>query len=260
MRCNKAREFISDALDARLDEGRGLELSAHLDGCVDCSRHQSVLERTRPLLSEDLREPSENFDWKVQLKIQQALREKAAPADAALGWNFWRPALSSATGVALVVLVGGGLLLGRPSLPGSGPELVASPLQPVHSAGRAAPAQEVAAATEPDLSGAVRANPLKINPAMNGFGIRTVAGEQFLNRSPFPDPRPVTGSGHWREERGGQSVEVRRVMTEDGGSYVMLIYRGTGPGAGLKRDASRSTLRVIHPVAGPDIRRRAPGP
>ena len=110
MRCNKAREYISDALDERLDEVRGLELSTHLGGCPDCLQHQSLLERARPLLQQDLVEPSENFEWKVQLKIQQALREKAAPAETAAGWRFWRPALASATSVAAVVLIAGGLI------------------------------------------------------------------------------------------------------------------------------------------------------
>ena len=176
MRCSKARELISDALDARLDERGGLDLSHHLDGCPDCRRHQEVLERGQSLLRQDTVEPSANFEWKVQLKIQQALREKAAVDEPVGGWRFWRPALASATGVAAVVLVFGALVLPQTQNDPASDRGETLPAATLLAAERG-PADDIASAVEaePDLSGAVRGKPLRINAASGGFGIRTVA-------------------------------------------------------------------------------------
>lgn len=263
MRCSKAREFISDALDSRLDERRGIELSGHLADCSDCRRHQSILEEAGPLLRENLLEPADNFEWKVQLKIQQALREQAAAPEPVGGWAFWRPAMASASGVAAVVLLVGGFILSRPGPQPAGLDLARSSVGAAQLA-EATPSRMVPEAlaevgAEPDLSGAVRVSPLRVNAGSDGFGIRTVAGEQFMNRSPFPDPNPVEGSGHWREERAGETVEVRKVQLDDGRTYYMMLHRRSDHAAGLNLERHRSTLRVIHPVSGAEVTRRKPG-
>ena len=77
------------------------------DGCEDCLRHQTILQRSQAILAAQMVEPADNFEGKVQRKIQQALREKAAPESPVRGWGFWRPTLISAASVALVVLVAG---------------------------------------------------------------------------------------------------------------------------------------------------------
>lgn len=242
MRCSKAREFISDALDARLDERTGLDLSLHLDDCPDCRTHQQVLTDGQALLRQEVVQPSENFDWKVQLKIQQALREKAAGPDAVSGWAFWRPALASATAVALVVLVGGGLMLA--------PRWTNSPV-PSDASGTAGfavarSAPESGTTAQPDLSGGVRRQPLRINTASGGFGIRTVADQTFVNRSPFPDP--LEEQVRWRQEGNGGVLELRRVEGPDGQVYFLVHTVVPRSGASLKLEPQRSTLQEALPT------------
>ena len=240
MRCSKARELISDALDARLDESRGIDLTRHLEDCADCHRHQAVLERGRSLLRADLVETSDNFEWKVQLKIQQALREKAAVEEPVSGWSFWRPALASAAGVALVVILAGGLLLVEDSVrqvPGSSPSSV-----PVLMAESSVPDPSP---VEPDLSGGVRRQPLKINTASGGFGIRTVADEGFIKRSPLVDP---VGVGRWQQNGIGEGHGVRIVIGEDGQGYYMVDHRILRQGTSLNLNVYRFRLREVSAV------------
>lgn len=242
MRCNKAREWISDSLDSRLDERKGLELSEHLADCPDCRTHQTVLEQGQAMLRQEMVEPSENFEWKVQLKIQQALRDKAVADEPLTGWRFWRPALASAASVALLVVVAGGLLLTRddPTRP-----------QPL----RASPAADFALSepmaveegemSEPDLSGAVRSQPLRVNAASGGFGIRTVADQGFVNTSPFPDP-PRRVPVRWVQQGNGQAIEVREVYGSDGTLHYM-VQRRVGPhGGNLKLELHGYKFRELH--------------
>lgn len=242
MRCSKARAYISDALDSRLDERHALDLSGHLDDCPDCLRHQQLLTDARVLLRQEEAVPSENFEWKVQLKIQQALREKAADPEPVRGWGFWRPALASAAGVAVVVLVAGGLILSPPTgqSPATGPAAPGSGMRLAESQVADPPA------AKPDLSGGVRRQPLHINATSSGFGIRTVADESFVNRSPYPDPFPERA--RWRQEGDGQALEVYRVVGSDGEVYFVFHRRVPQTGAGLKLEPHRSTLQTALPV------------
>ena len=240
MRCSKARELISDALDARLDESRGIDLTRHLDGCTDCQKHQAVLGQGQALLRADLVETSDNFEWKVQLKIQQALREKAAGKEPVSGWRFWRPALASAAGVALVVVLAGGVFLVQESAspvadlsPASVPVLVAE-----SSSTESSPA-------EPDLSGGVRRKPLKINTASGGFGIRTVADQGFIKSSPLADP---PAAGRWGQNGLGGAYNVGIVIGENGRGYFMVDHWILRQGAGLNLNVQRVRLQQVRPV------------
>ena len=244
MRCSNARELISDALDARLDESRGIKLTRHLDGCVDCEQHQAVLERGHALLRAGLVETSDNFEWKVQLKIQQALREKVAVREPVSGWSFWRPALASAAGVAMVVVFGGGLFLAQDAR---------SPVADLSGASAPGLVAESSVSSpspvEPDLSGGVRRQPLKINTASGGFGIRTVADEGFIKRSPLADP---VGVNQWRQDGIGETFDVRIVIGENGQGYYMVDRSVLRHGAGLNLNVHRFRLREVHPVSDAD--------
>jgi hypothetical protein len=245
MRCNKARELISDALDARLDESKGLELSEHLATCSDCMTHQTVLARGQALLREEMVEPPENFEWKVQLKIQQALRDQAVAEEPLSGWKFWRPALASAASVALLVVVAGGLLLTRDDP--TRPRVQASPGGDFAAVQPAASGENTTA--EPDLSGAVRTQPLRVNAASSGFGIRTVADQGFVNTSPFPDP-PRRVPVRWLQKGNGEAIEVREVYAPDGSLHYMVQRRVNTRGGNLKLELHRYKLRE-QPVAHP---------
>ena len=167
LRCSRAREWVGLSMDEELDEVQRVRLAAHLADCPDCRRHESILRQGREALRGQMAEPSENFEWKVQLGIQRALRERAAGAEAPRA-SFWRPALASAAAVALLVVGAGALWLGAegPAVPGTGP-VPASPTL-ARTSGDTEPAQ-------PDLSGGVRGRVFEIDATREGFGIRTVS-------------------------------------------------------------------------------------
>jgi hypothetical protein len=92
MRCNKAQENISLEIDGILPPDATVDLEKHLDGCADCRQYredllmgQRMLEATEPHLSE-------NFEWRLQLKLNQTLQAAAGQTD--FGWeeeprNWW---------------------------------------------------------------------------------------------------------------------------------------------------------------------------
>jgi hypothetical protein len=170
--CSRARELVSLGLDDLLDEVQRIELTAHLGQCEDCLKHQEVLERGRAALQNVLAEPSENFEWKVQLGIQRALRERAAAAERPTG-SFWRPALASAAAVAALV-VG----LGSWWLPDGAvqPRSVSAPaLGNAVPLGSSLVIDTEAADVVPDLSGAIPGRVFEMDATRDGFGIRTVS-------------------------------------------------------------------------------------
>jgi hypothetical protein len=134
MRCHKAQEFISLSLDDAIGEYDRSQLSQHLESCAECADYQSILQRgTDVLRSAPLVSPSDNFEWKVQLGIQRALREgasaEAAPVRAS---RLWLPAgLSAAASALLVIGLGwASLSTGLLSLPGSGDQPTSANARP----------------------------------------------------------------------------------------------------------------------------------
>ena len=137
MRCKTAKSLISRSFDEPIREFERSRLEAHVQECSDCATHVRVLERGRSLLQTASQHgPSENFEWKVQLGIQRALRERAR-GDYGLSQRraFWRPLVLSSFGVSTLVVTLGLLLLPQRE---SGDET--------------APAQSIAQ-SDPDLSG-----------------------------------------------------------------------------------------------------------
>ncbi len=176
MRCPKSRELISTAFDAELSEHDRCELVEHLATCEDCRTHHAVLEKGQTLLAEGLVDPPENFEWKVQLGIQRALRERATEVESTtFGWGFWgRTAATATTMAALVLLVGSFLMRGS--------EVHA----PGMASGEGGPAALVASLPEegsaaaPDLSGARPVTDFEVDAFRSGYGIRTVADQQSI--------------------------------------------------------------------------------
>jgi len=140
MRCSKAQNLISLAMDESLAEPEGIALEHHLAACPDCVTYRQDLSRCREMLRETEMAPSASFEWKVQLGIQRALRESAAADTAGPRRSFWLPVgLSAALSAALVLAVGVALLgsEGGPADPGSsesiapvGPSRVAQATSP----------------------------------------------------------------------------------------------------------------------------------
>jgi hypothetical protein len=112
MRCQHANKLISLALDQPLSEYDRQALASHLQQCSECARHEAILTRGREILQKTVVEPPENFEWKVQLGIQKALRAGARQELPRRSHRFWLPLGVSATVATALVVVVGSLWIG----------------------------------------------------------------------------------------------------------------------------------------------------
>lgn len=78
MRCTKARELISLDLDGCLPPDRTAGLTRHLDECGDCREFREDLALASRMLAADEPQLPENFEWRLQLRLNQTLAEAAA--------------------------------------------------------------------------------------------------------------------------------------------------------------------------------------
>jgi len=101
--------MIGSELDGRLEDGQLVQLERHLDGCAECREYRADLVLGRRLLRATEPQPADNFNWKLQLRMNRVLQERAAESqpiwgnagNGVLGWvrSF---ALSSLAGAAVV--------------------------------------------------------------------------------------------------------------------------------------------------------------
>ncbi len=77
MRCNKAKEFISQDLDTVLPPAATGNLRDHLDGCTDCREYREDLLLGSRILAATEPQLPDNFEWKLQLKLNQAIQQAA---------------------------------------------------------------------------------------------------------------------------------------------------------------------------------------
>ena len=75
MRCSKAQEFLSLDLDGVLPPDATVKLRDHLDTCGDCAQYREDLLLGSRMLAATEPEISDNFEWKLQLRLNQALKE-----------------------------------------------------------------------------------------------------------------------------------------------------------------------------------------
>lgn len=80
MRCSKAQEFISLDLDGQLPPEQAPGLTRHLDDCGGCRDYRADLVRGQRLLAASEPQLPENFEWRLQLKLNQTLTQAAARA------------------------------------------------------------------------------------------------------------------------------------------------------------------------------------
>ena len=220
MRCQHAKDLISLSLDVEMPEFERSRLVTHLADCPDCRRHQEVLEQGRELMQKGMAHVPENFEWKVQLGIQRALRQRAAEESAAPARSaFWRPLVGSTLAVAAAVVLVGSFFL----LPESGSG-------PIETFGDTSAASRLASgeSVEPDLSGAVRGSDLQVNMSDNRFGIRTVAGAVPLGES-WPAGRSDASSPWgWSAAQSRSSSDGFVPWSSGGGAIprLQLVIRG----------------------------------
>lgn len=168
MRCQHANQLISLALDEPLSEYDRQALASHLQQCPACTRHEQILARGREILQSAVVDPPDNFEWKVQLGIQKALRAGAREDFQPRTGRFWLPLGVSATVVAVLVVVAGNVWLGG--------------WTPVDSQ---APVEIASTAGEPDLENA-QAVPLPRLPIAGRPGFaQVVSTPQPVNDNPF---------------------------------------------------------------------------
>jgi hypothetical protein len=174
MRCSKAREFLSRHLDDHLAPAETGELDRHLDGCDACRTYRADLLIGQRLLAATEPELPENFDWKLQLRLNQTLREAAG--EAVLPWHDDRPAerwaflrsFGTATAAGLAAVLSLAMFLG-PQLSPRGPALLAS--------GQRAPAAATATARWDDSDRLPLYNPAAGRSLFSrNQGLQTVSG------------------------------------------------------------------------------------
>jgi hypothetical protein len=110
MRCRQAKKLIFDYIDGVISESDRVGLEHHLTGCRTCEAMASSLTRSLDLLHRvPNASPSENFNWKLRLRMAKA---KNAWGDSAESEWFWQRKWNTrfavgAVSAFVVVLVGG---------------------------------------------------------------------------------------------------------------------------------------------------------
>lgn len=112
MKCNKAQEWISLQLDGQLAAQHVVVLQEHLDACADCRLYCDDLLVGRRMLMATTATLPDNFDWKLQLRLNQVMREAAREVRIPwrlplTGWRRWisRAGFSAVLGLTAVLLV-----------------------------------------------------------------------------------------------------------------------------------------------------------
>jgi hypothetical protein len=112
MRCGKARDWVSLEIDGDLPPDGVPALEQHLAGCDDCRGYRDDLRLGRRILAASAPQLSDEFDWRLRLRLNRALteaaREAAAPwPERRVSRGAWvqRFGLSAAVGLAAVLAV-----------------------------------------------------------------------------------------------------------------------------------------------------------
>lgn len=110
MFCRRARSWISLALDGLLPPDRTVALTEHLERCAACREYREELRLGHRLLAATRPQPADNFSWRLQLKLNQTLREGARAATLPwrqterLGMRWWGAAgFAAAAGLAVIL-------------------------------------------------------------------------------------------------------------------------------------------------------------
>jgi hypothetical protein len=110
MKCRRAKQLVFDFLDNVIADSDRISLENHLNECESCETFTSQVSRSLDLLHRAPEEtPSDNFNWKVKLKIAQ---EKNRMSDAITAqsnlfktWNL-RFSLSAISSFVLILASG----------------------------------------------------------------------------------------------------------------------------------------------------------
>lgn len=119
MRCSKARDYLSRDIDGLLPPDATAGLLMHLDACEECRSFREDLQTGRRLLAATEPQLPDNFDWKLQLRLNQALQQRAG--ETAYPWledepatrrGAWWPAFGAAASVGLAAVLAVAVFMG----------------------------------------------------------------------------------------------------------------------------------------------------
>lgn len=85
MRCHKVKDYISQEMDEHLPPDVTVDLTDHLDTCADCREFRDDLLLGRRIMSATAPVLPDNFEWKLQLKLNQTLQRTAG--ESAYPWT-----------------------------------------------------------------------------------------------------------------------------------------------------------------------------
>jgi hypothetical protein len=110
MRCGKAQEWLSLAMDGQLSPERTFSLEQHLEQCPHCRQYRRELHLGQLLLRSTEPGLPESFEWRLQLRLNQVLQESARSnavpwTDSSGGFSRWLAAsgLAAAAGLAAML-------------------------------------------------------------------------------------------------------------------------------------------------------------
>ena len=163
MNCRNAQEFLLARLDGPLAASHEAALGQHLQACAVCGEQARQMEVAAGWLRElPAEEPSENFEWRLKLRLAQASAEPQPQVRLGRFSAAWSLRFAGAASAAALVVVVLGAGIFRASTPSDAPTGAA----PTVAAG---PHAESAHTGHPGLPTlAVRPAYIRIVPTSNG--------------------------------------------------------------------------------------------
>jgi hypothetical protein len=211
MRCKQVQEWIGLESDGRLEPDKVPHLETHLEACAGCRTYRNDLQLGRRLLCATDTGPGEGFEWRLQLRLNNALKEAARDAVApwptvAPNWRRWFGTfgISASLGLAAVLAVA--------------MFLVPTPVRTFQNAvvasdkfGSRMPVETAQTSTLNEAFDGSRRSLTR--PDVRGLGAiqRTVS----LPSSPVSDARWSTGSAQWQQLSQENEILRRRLAAAD---------------------------------------------
>jgi len=115
MRCRSARKLLYQFLDGLEDDGKRLALEQHLGRCSACETLAAQLARSLDLLHRAPQEkPSENFSWKLRLRLNEERLSSEAQAVSQRAWlRSWNMRYAASAVAAFAVILAAGWIAYR---------------------------------------------------------------------------------------------------------------------------------------------------
>ncbi len=231
MRCSKARDFLSREIDGLLPPDATAGLLAHLDACGECRSFREDLQTGRRLLAATEPRLPDNFDWKLQLRLNQALQQRAGETaypwledEPAVRRGSWWPAFGAAASIGLAAMLAVAVFLGPQGAPGAAtpagratPQVAAVPVVE-------APANTTAQAASPAASLAGRSDRRSLFGASRGTGLYEAGiGRSVSTGTRSMQPGAVIDRG-WSGDRLDDLQTIQR-LRERNDQLVRMVYQ-----------------------------------